>query len=369
MSAQVRTYTTGRGFTLLEMLIAVTVLAMISAIVFAAFAGVTETTDQARSEAEEMRMRQFLTRNIHNNLCAAFADPALVLEEFRFIGMSEDGLDGPADSIEFASTAPLIGGGSLPGAIKAVRYGVVDQNDTELGASTLSAGLAGQEEQGSMLESIEMQLVLPSETNEEAENQRDPNAMNAQQSSMSSGSRFGNSRELDVGEDLKSRAEDAATPESPTPSWSVPIRNMDITYFDGQEWVEDWDSLAMQRLPWSVCFKINFLKTEVQRAADDELGVNDEEDPDLELVIPLPSAVGIVTPAEAFAQYPEFAPPKWMMMDGMMGIDDGTGTGLMPGTTPGAVPGSAAGGAAGGARGVNVQNLINQAGGLGGLMR
>jgi hypothetical protein len=76
------------------------------------------------------------------------------------------------------------------------------------------------------------------------------------------------------------------------PSWSVPIRTLDITYFDGAEWVEEWDSMTLGRLPWCVQIRINFARTdeEIQREIDQNIDI--ENSPDFEMVVPLPIALG-----------------------------------------------------------------------------
>jgi len=72
----------------------------------------------------------------------------------------------------------------------------------------------------------------------------------------------------------------------------VPIRTFDIRYYDGAEWVDEWDSEIVGRLPWSVHVKVNFARTEEQIEEEEDENIDIEEDPDFEMVIPLPTGFG-----------------------------------------------------------------------------
>ncbi|MBN2310637.1 MAG: prepilin-type N-terminal cleavage/methylation domain-containing protein, partial [Candidatus Hydrogenedentes bacterium] len=71
------------GFTLLEILVAVFILAVIVGIVYATFATVANTVTAARVSAEELRLRQFLLRSFETNLGSVYADRAFEAEVYR----------------------------------------------------------------------------------------------------------------------------------------------------------------------------------------------------------------------------------------------------------------------------------------------
>ncbi len=248
-----------RGFTLLELLVAVVILSVVVAVVYASFASVLNSVDAARVGAEEMRLREFLIKSFSTNLSTVYVDPYMEQEVFQFIGEDERGPHGPADTLRFCSTAPLLGGMALPGDIKEVIYSVTDEKPED----ELNLGLdegensAGDEYRGRMLVSTEVPLL----------------GANVQ------------GLEGDTG---------FFEPDSDyvAPSWSVPIRTFDVKYYDGEEWVDDWNSVEMGLLPWCVQIQINFARTPDQLEAERAAGVDPEEDPDLTLVLPIPVGLG-----------------------------------------------------------------------------
>jgi len=53
-----------RGFTLMELLVAITILALATTLVSEAFYSVTTTTEIAREEAARLRERQYIGRSL-----------------------------------------------------------------------------------------------------------------------------------------------------------------------------------------------------------------------------------------------------------------------------------------------------------------
>jgi prepilin-type N-terminal cleavage/methylation domain-containing protein len=237
------------GFTLLELLVALVILSVVSAIVYASLSSVVNTMDVTRVDAEELRLRQFLIRSFTTNVASIHVDPLFEQEVYQFIGLNGDGPNGPADSLRFVSSAPLIGGMALPGDLKEVIYEVADGGD--------ASAADGEERIGTTLESMETPLL----------------GANVQEMDADGG-RF------------------VADPNYESPSWSVPIRSMDIAYFDGVEWVEEWDSIEMGYLPWCIEVSINFARTEGQLQDEADAGIDPYENPDLVLVMPIPIGVG-----------------------------------------------------------------------------
>lgn len=247
------------GFTLIEVLVAITALAVIVGIVYGSFSAVINATEQARLSADELRLRQFLARQFNTNLTSVYADVELLNEHFAFVGISESGGGGSLDSVEFCSMAPLMGGVSPPGVVKRVRYAGATGNDSGMTLGTLVTD-AG-EQNGSQLESSES-LVFE-----------------AAQTPMSDTDMESSDPAMEFG-DMES------------PGWAVPIESIDFSFYDGADWVEDWDSVAMGRLPWSIRIRINFAKSKEEQEAQSASRYSALQECDFEMVIPVPLGAG-----------------------------------------------------------------------------
>ena len=255
------------GFTLIEVLLAIAILAIVVSMVYTSFSSVTTTMGVSRVNSEELRLRQFLQRSFQTNFASVYADQGLGLPGYQFIGINEDSPDGPVDSIRFASSASMMGGLALPGDLKEVRYEVLGV-EGRIGDFNLQE--ESDEGTGPQLRATETPLGvanLMAAAGEVDDPQRDV--------------------ENDLGFDA--------------PTWTVPIRTFDVRYFDGGDWVDEWDSELVGRVPWSVHVKINFARTEdqIEREQDDNIDI--EEDPDFEMVISLPAGMGRIQDAREVA--------------------------------------------------------------------
>ncbi|MCC6797654.1 MAG: prepilin-type N-terminal cleavage/methylation domain-containing protein [Candidatus Hydrogenedentes bacterium] len=279
-----------RGFTLLEVLVAMSILIVIVAVVYASFASVTDTISVARVRTEEMRLRQFLERSIRTNLTSVYVDRAYEQQVFQFVGINDQNTEGPRDSLRFVSTNQLMGGLALPGDFKEVRYDVFGGEE---GRVQLSADQKREREDYEALDMNPDQAKLEAtETPLLASNAQaiDTETGNIDlDDSSSQGQGFNRQRNQS---NAQNDNQDINAAMYQAPSWSVPIRTLDITYFDGVEWLEEWDSMTMGRLPWCVQIRINFARTdeEIQREFDQNIDI--ENSPDFEMVVPLPIALG-----------------------------------------------------------------------------
>ncbi len=248
------------GFTLMEMILALAITVFMGAIVYSSLNSVVNSIAMSRAAAEETRLRQFLAHSFETNFRSVYVDRLSEQPAFQFIGISEDSFDGPRDSVRFCSSAPLMGGMSLPGDLKEVRYEVIAGDDTEM---TLDFGDLGAEDlpEGPHLQSVEMPLLA------------------------------GNVEQLEAG--TGGLGEFATDPNYEAPHWSVPVRSMDIQYFDGTEWLDEWDSVQFGRVPWCVHIRINFAKTDEQLEAERAERFDDLDDPDFEMVIAIPAGLGV----------------------------------------------------------------------------
>lgn len=263
------------GFTLLELLLAVTVLAMIMTIVYTAFASVVEGVETTRAKAAEMRVRQFLAHQFARNLTGAYIDPVRAADGLYYMeGLNEEGNGGPKDSLTFYSTATIMGAGAFPGDMKLVTIEVLDEeseDDFSLDRSERPADAPALSDTAGaprMLQVVETPFSSPEIAPEGATSGLGPAGSTPEEAS-----------EL-----------------VEAPSWTVPIQSLDIQYFDGEQWVEEWNSYDYQRLPWCIRIAINFPKTEEQLRLDEEAGFDPIEDPDFEMDIPLAAAgIGLLT--------------------------------------------------------------------------
>lgn len=263
------------GFTLIELLITITILAGITAIVYRSFASVTDATDRVRVDAEELRLRQFLSKSFMDNFSMAYAPPfelpdeefestaglqgnASLLDEIEYFeGVSDGGVNGPQDVVSFWSTAPAMGGVALPGDRKIVQYEVVRDRGKKYGLSF----------------------------NEEETLEEDPDIfLVASEAPILQG-------DDTIFED--DEYEDVDEVDFDGPSWRVPIRSMDLTYYDGAEWQDEWTYSDQQRLPWAVRIKINFAKTQERLDQEEDQDLDPKEDPDFELIVTIASGLGM----------------------------------------------------------------------------
>ena len=248
------------GFTLLELLISVTVLAVIVGLVYATFTSVTNSVALARDSADRLRFKQIVWRNFSSNLQGVYTDAGCTQPEYQLLGETNDGPYGPADTLRFATLIPIPGPRSLPGVGKRVTYEVVDQGQV---SETIAASLPYDEERpGNVLVIREEPLQLESQ-------------------------------------DFMANTSDA--------QWDVfekaiPVASTDIQYYDdiAKEWLESWDSLEERRLPGGVWIRINFPRSEEERNEDYQNGINPTEHPDLELMMAFPLGRNVEFPFPDF---------------------------------------------------------------------
>ncbi len=243
-----------KGFTLLELLIAFTIMSVIVIIVYLGLDSISKGTDLARLTVEKMRIQRFLTNHFINSFNTLYIDPSFSSSGYEFFGKNESGQYGPADSIRFCTSSPMPGPGALPGVRRVVTYSFEDTSAPEglSGFSTDIYGIANNAPQ--YLTITESPLILDEE------------------SGMTS--------------DLNS---------FPVNVIKVPLATLDIYYYDPvkKDWVEEWDSQSIQQMPWAVRIIANLFDEYGQVSS----AVNNGEG-DIDLVIVLPTTVGTIQPME-----------------------------------------------------------------------
>ena len=269
-----------RGFTIIELLIAMVIVAIITMIVYSTFTTVLASTETTSIAAEQLYTQSFLTRHIRTNFAQANAgwQPGAafrpvsdsgnlvtqVMPESLFMFEGED--NDFEDTITFTSSAPIFGSSGLPGFYKQVIYEIVDGSDLDIPATSPYSAFAVD---GPVLRIQEIPLMSYGDE------------IGGEIMSKQSDKRLENAEELGI----------------TVPVWTFPIGGMDILYFDGEEWVEDWDMLAMERLPWALDFTFTW------RPWGEEESFNaDDEENQFRMVVTIPAGVGIRNAAPAYGR-------------------------------------------------------------------
>lgn len=260
------------GFTVLELVVSIAILAIILLIVYQSFSAVVNSTEDTRLASFEIRTRQFLHESFETNL-AQTTEGWSPGSAYRLSTMTEgqetdeiavDGsvmryrFSGEAESMSFVSSAPLAADSGLPGQMKLVIYEAVDGSTEENFAHDFG---------------VEAAMTL----------QVTESPLGMTETGLGGGLDFG-----DLGRDSITQAAEESGMDSA--GWDIPIESISFQYFDGDDWLERWDSTEVGRLPWAVDIRINFPTDD---EAPEELDRDRDEEPDLRLVITVPIGAGI----------------------------------------------------------------------------
>lgn len=248
------------GFTVMELLVTILVLVILVTVVHQGFNAVAQSTGIARENAEALRFRQFLWRNLTENLTAVYADPGCLQPEYQFFGESKDGPFGPADSLRFCTSLPMSGAHALPGILRVVSYELTEpgmEQSDPMGLMSIDASAAQ--------DAPVMHLVI----------REDPLVLESTDTDA----------EVD---DLQESGIERR----------IPVSSMNVLFYDGRsdEWVESWDSTAEAMMPWAVRVQINFARTEEERLEELRAGISAEDEADLDISIAVPIGAGVISP-------------------------------------------------------------------------
>lgn len=246
------------GFTLIEIMVAMTILVVLIGGVYVCFASVATTSEIAREASEDLRVRQYLWNQLRDDLASISAKPG---GEYALVGEDGSGPFGDADTLRFATSLPLSGAKSLPGVVKQVEYYIDDGSGGGEGLFRTFEDEEREDQEGTTLYITEKPLVL-----------------------------------LAGDEELFPAAELSEDSEEGVWEREIPIRSFNVEYYDGvaEEWMPEWNSDELGFLPWALRIQINLAKTEAQLEADRVAGVDPTRDFDLEMVAVLPTGSGVL---------------------------------------------------------------------------
>ena len=248
---------TGTGFTMLEVLVAVTILAMICTIVFTSFSSVVTTSEIAREAAAQTRFQSYIHESFREDMASIYSDPSCMQLPSPLLGPDGNGGGGAADTLEFCTSLPMPGARALPGVLRRVRYEVVPESGAE--GSAVGTMSIDNTDGGRMLLEISESPLL-----------------------------------LDGGDDEIAMDESAMEEEARVRT--VPVQSMNIRYYDieAEDWVDEWDSIELRRMPWAIEVSINVARSKEELQSLYGQGVDLNEEPDLRMTFPVPLGAGTV---------------------------------------------------------------------------
>ncbi len=267
-----------RGFTLIELLVALTILTIVIAVIYASYAAVVDSIQDTREASQVMRTRQFIQRSLVKNLGQASEgwSPGAAYRTFGvagaqgggsaagrgimkypFLGVHETTANGPADTLSFVSSAPMIGSAGLPGAMKLCTYQFIEDESAD-----------DDDEPRFLLSITESRWVEPGIGGEQT---------------------FTGPKQAT---ELVERAGERAGLKPATVS--IPVYAWELAYFDGKDWVDKWDGQQMGRLPWSVRMRLKVTSAEDDAFAKSS-SLDPEEDPGVvEIHVTVPAGSGVM---------------------------------------------------------------------------
>jgi general secretion pathway protein J len=188
------------GFTLIEVLVAVTILAMIFSILFGTFFYTVKNAEEQEERAAIYHKANFILNNINQNVSSAYIPFGGQYksdedeEKPVFSGTDAANGDTPGDALSIFTTNPRFAAPSLAGEIAYVSYETTE-------------------------EATEEAPVLHDENN--------PLTLRCTVTPLLTG----------------------AEEEGAAPQWAINIHSLDFQFFDGEDWVSKWDFKEQESLP------------------------------------------------------------------------------------------------------------------------
>ena len=260
------------GFTIIELLISMTIVSIIMIIIYSTFASVLASTETANIASEQLYTQSFLTRHINQHVSQASSgwQPGAVFRPYSDVSAPIDfvmndsifsfsGVDnGEEDSLSFTTSVPLNGSSGLPGYFKQVTYEIVEGSSIEMPEGS---PYPRQVADGMVLLVTEVPIMSYDGMNE---------------------------RQL-MADRVTAFRDQAESLEISTPMWTFPIGAMEIKYHNGEDWVDEWDMGLEGRLPWAIDMTFFWSPWDDDRAE----GVSDDPENQFRMVIAVPGGAGL----------------------------------------------------------------------------
>jgi prepilin-type N-terminal cleavage/methylation domain-containing protein len=203
------------GFTLIEILVAVTILAMIFAIIFGTFFYMIQNTEKQEERAQIYQRASFILNNISQNVASAYipflrksvseetdtTDITDTIEDSEppvFLGTTAEDENEPVDSLSLFTANPRFAAPTLAGEIASVAYSVAEEEDNDDSLSITD--------------------------------QNNPIALTCTVAPVITG----------------------GTAEDGSFLWTMNITSLKLEYFDGEEWTSEWSYEEQDALPAAV---------------------------------------------------------------------------------------------------------------------
>jgi prepilin-type N-terminal cleavage/methylation domain-containing protein len=207
----------GNGFTLIEILVAVTILAMIFAIIFGTFFYMIQNTEEQEERAQIYQRAGFILNNISQNVASAYipflgkpaseekntTDITDTTEEAEqqpvFLGTASDDQNEPIDTWSLFTTNPRFAAPMLAGEIASVQYSIAEEDENK------SVSVPAKDKNNPVCLSCTVAPFITGEAEEDSSFQ-----------------------------------------------WNMNIRSLKFEYFNGEEWTSEWSYEEEDALPSAV---------------------------------------------------------------------------------------------------------------------
>lgn len=204
------------GFTLIEILVAVTILTMIFAIIFGTFFYMIQNTESQEERAQIYQRASFILNNISQNVACAYipflgkpvseesntseiTDTSEEDEQPVFLGASSEDETEAVDSLTLFTTNPRFAAPTLAGETASVTYSIAEEDDDT------NASASVKDKNNPVILSCTVTPVITGTAAEEGSSQ-----------------------------------------------WNMNIKSLTLEYFDGSEWMSEWSYEEQNALPAAV---------------------------------------------------------------------------------------------------------------------
>ncbi len=244
---------------MLEVLLAVTLVAVIVTIFYGAFSGTLDTVEAIESQEETLRRGNFAMKSLIRNLSSAFLAYRAHRVDLDFIGETNTSEIGEGDRLIFFSTYPMRGSQSIQTSLKMVVYDVELTDKPTLADQLLTRadrfGSLGPELL--VLRCFEIPQIGQAELDPQGQlGSEIPQFGTAvPQDQLGFGTDTLAARDFGQTIDLASLDPEELVQDGGT-VWRIPIAGFNVEYSDGEGWLPEWRAIENGGLPRAVRVQI-----------------------------------------------------------------------------------------------------------------